>query len=83
MVNFSVQIPVFRNESGVMVKKTHYEGSCNTSDVTLGAGGETATIQGTPTDAAGGSGIVVIENKTVFLFDEENTNWHKMLVLGE
>ena len=83
MVNFPIQISVTRRDaSGVESRATHYEGSCNVSDMTEDASGETATIAQTPEDAAGGSIISSIENRTVWFYDEENKTWHKQLTFA-
>lgn len=43
MVNFPIAISVTRRDaSGVESRATHYEGSCNVSDMTEDASGETA-----------------------------------------
>jgi len=80
MVNFPIQIGVFRrDENGVETRATHYEGSCNTSDVTGDASADTITIPQTPEDAAGGSAVTVLENRTIFLFDEKIRSWRKYI----
>jgi len=84
MVNWPIQITMpRRGESGETIFRTHYEGSCNASDVTEDNSGTTAQIDGTPEDAAGGSAAVCIENGKVFLYDEENENWRKQFSFQE